>query len=45
MNEAVQAAVTAVEPLAAEKKLALKPTVPAGLPEPEATSGEQPRCC
>ena len=32
MNEAVQAAVTVVEPLAAEKKLALKVVMPAGLP-------------
>lgn len=35
MNEAVQAAVTAVEPLAAEKKLALKVVVPAALPRAE----------
>jgi signal transduction histidine kinase len=35
MNEAVQAAITAVEPLAAEKKLGLKVTVPAGLPRAE----------
>ena len=32
MNEAVQAAITVAEPLAAEKKLALKVVVPAGLP-------------
>jgi signal transduction histidine kinase len=32
MNEAVQAAVTVAEPLAAEKKLALKVVMPAGLP-------------
>jgi signal transduction histidine kinase len=35
MNEAVQAAITAVEPLAAEKKLALQVKVQAGLPRAE----------
>lgn len=35
LNEAVQAAVSAVEPLAAEKKLGLKVLVPAGLPRAE----------
>ena len=35
MNEAVQAAITAVEPLAAEKKLGLQVKVQAGLPRAE----------
>jgi signal transduction histidine kinase len=35
MNEAVQAAITAVEPLAAEKKLTLRTVLPAGLPRAE----------
>jgi signal transduction histidine kinase len=35
MNEAVQAAITAVEPLASEKKLGLNVAVPAGLPRAE----------
>ena len=35
MNEAVQAAITAVEPLASEKKLGLNVVVPAGLPRAE----------
>jgi signal transduction histidine kinase len=39
MNEAVQAAITAAEPLAAEKKLALRTVVP-----PRVTNGEPLRC-
>ena len=46
MNEVVQSVVTAVEPLATEKKLALKVDGSARIcPEPRATSGASRRCC
>ena len=45
MGEVVHAVVSAVESLAAEKKLALKAIVPPICRRAAATSGGSPRCC